>query len=219
MGLATVLGLQADVATVYRDIDELPAALDRVERLAGPHPSLGRRVARASSAAGLTETLTRSSLLVVGAPGGSWFQRQLFGPGHQLAGAAPGGALIVRDAPRRCFHASVDAAGRAIGPDLTAEEARRLVDTPSIPVARGGRIVGVLRLATLAGASDETVIGELMEAPVAVSPTEPLDVIRDLSDFLDGGPVPVVDQRSRLVGIIPAEGKRTDRRSGDSSDA
>ena len=40
-------------------------------------------------------------LVVIGAPGGSWFQRQLFGAGARLQAAAPGGVLVVRqDVPR-----------------------------------------------------------------------------------------------------------------------
>jgi hypothetical protein len=148
---------------------------------------------------------------VVGAPGGSWFQRQLYGPGHQLAGAAPGGAIIVRNAPRRCFHASESAEGRALGPELTAGEARRLVTTPSIPVARDGRLVGVLRYDALETVSDDTLIGELMEAPVAVNPSEALGAIHEVSRFLDNGPVPVVDHRSRLVGLIHSDSERKDR--------
>ena len=40
-----------------------------------------------------------------------------------------------------------------------------------------------------------------MEPPVSVDADEPTDAARELADFLDGGPIPVVDA-DRLVGLI-----------------
>jgi hypothetical protein len=200
--LVETLDLPGELVTVYRRPEELPSAMARIEHLGSEHPGLGRRIARSSSAAGLTDTLSPFTLLVVGAPGGSWFQRQLYGPGHRLAGSAPGGAVVVRTAPRRCFHAATNAAGRAVGPELTAADARRLVTSPATPVAAAGKLVGVLRTAALDDAADETPVGSLMEPPVAVRATEPLDAATELHPFLDEGPVPVVDDQARLIGLV-----------------
>ena len=204
--LSQALGVPAELATVYREIDEMPAAIARIERLSRLHPNLGRRVAHAKSAVGLLDTLDRFNLLVVGAPEGSWFQRQLVGPGQTLADSAPGGAIVVRSAPERCFHASADAAGHAIGPELQVAEARRLVSTPAAPVARNGRLIGLVRERTLASAPDDATVAEVMEAAVAVRPTEPLAAVQELDSFFESSPVPVVDDGSRLVGVVPRSG-------------
>ena len=103
----------------------------------------------------------------------------------------------------RCFHAAVNPAGHTISPDLPIAEARRLVHLPSVPVARHGRIVGVVRRSSLDAAPDGGVVGDVMQIPVAVRATEPIEAIGDVRTYLEDGPVPVVDERTRLVGIIP----------------
>jgi hypothetical protein len=201
--LAGTLRVPGELVTVYRRPEELPGAMQRIDRLGARHPELGRRVAQAPSAAGLTATLNSFNLLVLGAPGGSWPQRQLHGPGHRLADAAPGGAVVVRDAPRRCFHAAADAAGpAAVGPEMSAADARRLVTAPAVPVAAAGKLVGVLRAGALDDAMDESVVGDLMEPPVAVRDIEMLDAAAELVAFFEGAPVPVVDDQANLVGLV-----------------
>lgn len=201
--LAAKLGVPAEIATVYRTPEELPAALARIERLAVSYPELGRRIAHAESAAGLLDTLGSRTLLIAGASEGSWFQRQLWGPGPALASYASGGAIVVRSAPLRCFHAAVNPAGLTISPDLPVTEARRLVRLPSVPVARQGSLVGIVRRRALDIAPDDGVVGDVMEVPIAVRATEPIDAVADVRAHLDDGPVPVVDERTRLVGIVP----------------
>ena len=147
--LAAKLDVPAEIATVYRSAEELPEAMARIERLAPAHPSLGRRIARAESAAGLLDTLGPRTLLVAGALKGSWFQRQLWGPGSALASNSSGGAIVVKSAPLRCFHAAVNPAGHTVSPELPVGEARRLVLTSSAAVARSGRRVGIVRRAAL----------------------------------------------------------------------
>ncbi len=200
------LGLPAELATVYRNEAEHPMALRRLARFAQSHPALEQRAVQASSAASLLELLSSTTLLVLGSPGGSWLQRQLFGPGHRLKVSAPGGALVVRSAPRRCFQAADDAVGAGAGLHLAAGEARRLYAQPVIPVADAGRLVGIVRLASLAGVPDAVELGEVMESPIAVNAGEPLEVVHELSEFLDGGSVPVVDGAGMLIGTIPTNG-------------
>lgn len=202
--LGAKLRVRAELITAYRTPDELPVAMDRLNRLARPHPGLEWRVARSSNAAGLIDALDASTLLLVGAPGGSWFQRQLFGPGHRLLVSAPSGALVVRDAPRRCYHAATDPAGVAVGPRLTIADARRVIEHPVVPVSDEGLLVGVLRASALAAAPGNLPVAELMEAPVAVTAIEDVDAAADLMEFFEGGPVPVVDHTGQLIGTIAA---------------
>ena len=201
--MAAGLGIPGVVATVYRSEEEVEAADQRLERLGAAHPELERHAVQRPSAAKLIETLTPETLLVVGAPGGSWFQRQIYGVGHRLQVKAPGGALLVRDAPRRSFHEVVDAEGTALGPRLRVGDARQVMTHSSAPVADEGRLVGVIRAAAIAEVDPDVLVGDLMEDPVSVGISEEASAAGELVEFLDGGPVPVVDGGGRLVGVIP----------------
>jgi hypothetical protein len=201
--LSATLDVPAELVTVYRDAEELPDAVVRMAKLAAPHPEMGRRIAQSSTVAGVVDTLNSTTLLVVGAPGGSWIQRQLHGPGHRMISGAPGGVVVVRNAPRSCFHEAVDPAGIALGAGLAVEDARRIMATSSVPVAREGRLVGILRADALTSAPAGATVGDLMEPPVAVLATESIAAVDDLRAFLDDGPVPVVDGKARLVGVVP----------------
>jgi hypothetical protein len=201
--LAEVLGVPAELATAYRDPDELPAAIERLNRLAQPHRELGRRVTHEVSAAQLVYTLPPSTLLVVGAPGDSWFHRQMHDPGHRLLDAAPGGSIVVRSAPARAFHDAVPAAGIALSPHMRVGEARRLMAHPVVPVADAGVLVGRLRYAATADASPNATVFDVMEPPIAVGATETATAAAELATFLDSSPIPVVDGAGRLVGVIP----------------
>ena len=101
-------------------------------------------VVRAKSAKALIATLEPDTLLVIGAPGGSWMQRQLLGPGNQLRHAAPGGVIVVRSAEPRCFQKAKQ--GVVVSPWLQVEEARRItLDAAAVPVVADGILVGIVR--------------------------------------------------------------------------
>lgn len=203
--IAAALGVDGALATVHRGDRDRAPSLERLGELAGHHPQLDRTVIESQSVAGLIEVLSPTTLLILGAPGGSWLHRQFFGVGHRLQVAAPGGVIVVRSAPRRCFHRTVDAAGVAVGPHLSAAAARDVVRYEVVPVADAGQLVGVVRLSALREADGHLSVADVMEPPVAVEATEPLTAADDLKDFLDGGPVPVTDRRGRLIGTIPAD--------------
>jgi hypothetical protein len=202
--LATRLGVPAEIATVYRSPEELPAAMARIERLSQAHPNLGRRIARAESAVGLLDTLGPRTLLIAGAPDGSWFHRQLWGPGPASASQSSVGAIVVKSAPLRCFHAAIDPAGHTMSPGLSVAEARRRLYLPSAPVAHDGRLVGIVRRRAIDSAADDAVVGDVMEVPVSVRATESISAVGGVRVYLDDGPVPVVDGRNRLIGIVPS---------------
>jgi len=199
--LGAALGVPAEVATVYRSADELPAAIQRLDGLGRPHPDIGRRAAHAPSAVHLIDTLSPETLLVVGAPEGSWFQRQLYGTGHRLLVSAPAGSVQVRSAPRRAFQAASDATGVAFGSHLTVADARRLVGHRTVPVADGGLLVGILRAAVLDGVPAHLTVADVMEPPVAAHSHHTLSEVEDLRAALDGGPIPIVDDAGYLLGI------------------
>jgi CBS domain-containing protein len=179
------------------------AAEDEAGRLyldqVGEHVErMDRRLERVSSAGELVSRLGDTTLLVLGAPGGSWFQRQFFGPGRRLIHAAPGGIVVVRSSPRRCFQAVEDAI--AIGPLLSVVEATSLSGLPVVPVAIDGKLVGLFR-SGVEGPAGATV-EDVMEDPLFLEADDPVEASADLRSFFDGAPIPVVDRDGRLVGVL-----------------
>ena len=200
--LADRLQVPGELATVFRTEEEAGPATRKLDRLAVDHPNLQRRALQAVDAKGLVATLSATTLLIVGAPGGSWFQRQIFGPGHRLLVAAPGGAVVVRSAPRRCYHEATNPGGVAVSPHLAAADAQALVSYEAVPVADAGKLVGIVRAAALRENAGDSVVADLMEAPVAVSATEPADAAADLEEFFGNSPIPVIDSSGHLLGVI-----------------
>lgn len=206
--IAASLGVPGELTTVFRTETESQGALARLGRLATSHPGLARRSVANSKATVLLEDLDPTALLVVGSPGGSWIHRQLFAPGHKLQAAAPGGAVVVRTAPRRCFQETVDANGIAVSPHLPTSVARTIVSHPAVPVAHQGELVGILRKDALAAAGPHRLVGQIMEPPVSVSATEPVTALAELHEHLEFGPIPVVGPSGQLIGVVPGGSTR-----------
>lgn len=197
------LGVPAVVATVYRSNDEIPAALDRMSRLGADFPNIGKLAINESSATRLVESLDPGTLLVVGAPGGSWMQRHLFGTGHRLVVRAPAGALVVRSAPRRGFQDAICPAGGAIGGGLMVKDALQVLAHPLVPVAEDGRLVGLVRLTALVNADPTLSVSAVMEPPIALAAHEPTAKVAALRQHFGNSPIPVVDSDGYLLGTIP----------------
>lgn len=161
-------------------------------------PGLSPKVVRAGSAKDLVEGLGPGSLLVLGAPGGSWLQRQFFGPGRKLVVSAPGGSIVVRSAPARCFQSMDEPTG--FGPAMPAREALRLLREASAPVVDAGILIGIIDRETLRGAAADAVVGDLAGDAVFVHDTDPIEAVAEVVPAAN--PVPVVDARGRLVGVI-----------------
>jgi CBS domain-containing protein len=196
------LNIPVSAATAYHTNEDQSVATDRLELLTNTVDIDVDQIAIPSGqASAIVESLTPTTLLVIGAPGGSWFQRQLSGPGHKLVVAAPAGAVLVRAEPRRCFMDAHDPASAAMSVHLTLRDAKRMMQDPVAPVVEEGKLVGIVRKRVLFDADDALSVGDIMESSVSVDADEPTDAAAELSDFLDGGPIPVVDQ-DRLVGVI-----------------
>ena len=198
----SALDVPGRMLTVFRSEAEHVAAELRLSSYAGSHPRFSRDALEAPNVKVLLDALSAGSLLVIGAPEGSWFQRQLLGPGPALIGGAPGPSIAVRSAPRRCFHLMRPAAGRAVAPHMAARDALLVTTDPTVPVADGGLLLGIARREALRSASADASVADVMEDPVAVQTTEPTTAADELSEFLDGGPIPVVGEKSELLGLI-----------------
>lgn len=200
--LGRSLDLPSSLMSVFRSEAEREALQERLEEHASKNGLLSVQLLEASSVAAILNALEPNALLIVGAPGGSWLQRQFFGPGHRLAVKAPAGAVVVRHAPRRAFHEMQDAS-LVLGPQMAAGDAIRIAAQAVVPVAESGQLVGLIRIAELLNVAPSTEIGELMEPPVSIEATEPLEAVDELRPFLEGAPVPVVTGDGKLAGCIP----------------
>lgn len=202
--LGATLGVPVTALSV-RDPESSDEDADaRLEQLTGGYDEIETRMIEGKSTTVLVDALDPTTLLVVGAPGGSWFQRQIFGPGHRLQVGAPAGALTVRSAPRRCFHLAVEMRDGVVGAEMSAADARRVVRYPVVSVAHGGELVGVVRSRDLDTASDAAPVRTIMDRPVFVDAAEPATVLAEVAEFFEGGPIPVVDGSHRIVGMIAA---------------
>ena len=91
--LGITMGVPTMAASVYREPDDRESTLPRLESLVAPFPSVrpAPYAETAPSTSLRASTPQRSSSSAH--PGGSWFQRQIYGPGHRLAVRAPAGVL------------------------------------------------------------------------------------------------------------------------------
>jgi len=198
--LSTVLEVPGMLLAASPDDDRDRAAQDVLDHAGSLAPELSRVLSRATDAGDLAKKLPAGSLLVLGAPGGSWLQRKFFGPGRRLAVRAPAGALVVRDAPTRCYQRSE--ASDAFGVEMRVADALRLLRDPAAPVARNGTLVGIVRRPTLLRAHPDAAIETVMEQPVFVRWDAPVGAADELRDDLGGAPVPVVGPHGELIGSI-----------------
>ena len=201
--IAARLHLPVEAVTAVRPGAPRAAARRTVDR-ARATSGIPGRVVEAESAAGLVESIAPSTLLVLGASGGSWLHRQFFGPGARLRTHAPAGTIVVRDAPRRAFHLMSEASG--LSGHLKIQDALAIVTESVTPVVDGGHLIGVVRKAALAEALPDGEVADVMEAPAFVEATDAVDEIGNLVEFYEGSHIPLVDRKGRLVGLLdPAD--------------
>jgi CBS domain-containing protein len=204
--LAYVLGRQMElpVRAIYghRDAGERPRALAVLDDLAGHLQDVDAKAIKTPNPAAMVSELPAGSLLIVGAPGGSWFQRQFFGPGARIRAKAPGGTIVVRHSPPRVYQ--VMQPPTAFGPHMRVADALTLANTQQLIVAEEGRLVGLVPREKLIEAARDLELQDVMESPVLLSPEEGLDHATELTSDYPGRAIPVVDSRQRIIGTICA---------------
>lgn len=200
--LGEAMGVPATLISAFRIPQDRPAALMALELVGRAAPGLSARAVQADSAAGLVGELREGSLLVLGAPGGSFIQRLFLGPGARLRARAPAGAVVVSQAPRRVYQLMSGPNG--VSPLLRAADARRLVTEP-VPVVAEGRPVGLFRPHEAAGMATEVTVADLMEEPVTIGATALVAEARSLMAGRDHPTLAVVDRRGDLIGCLRRE--------------
>jgi len=165
-------------------------------------PNLAVEVIETPSPATMVEEMPAGTLLVVGAPGGSWFHRQFFGPGARMKANAPSGTIIVRSTAARVYQVMKPAI--AFGPDMRVSDALRLSQGRQVVVALDGQLLGVASIGALRAGPPDRELRVVMEEPVFLAADEHIEHATELINQYQGNPVPVVDSRGRLVGTVAA---------------
>lgn len=194
------LGVSGRLITGYRSMDRRPQALRVLRDMASAGVRLPMEALLCERPPELLASLPEGSLVVIGAPGGSWFQRQLFGPGVRLLAAAPAGTLVVRDAPQRVFQVMRPA--RALGPQMRVRDAMEVSSGALVLVAEYGRLIGMVARDHMVGIPGHTSIGDIAEPAVSLSAEELVDDVLLVIDEHDGGPLGVVDHDGALIGTV-----------------
>ena len=198
--LGESLGAPAFMACAYRSNQSREKAVSVVESLFPLVPDLEYRLIGADNPRQLISQLPENCLLVIGAPGGNWFQRVLFGPGARLRQKAAGGVVIARSAPVRVFQ--IMGAPLFVSPYHLAADVLRLHAHRMLAVAENGTLVGVVRRSSLSAAGRGVTVVKVMEAPRAVGQAVPVSDVATHADWFGESPVPVVDDAGRLVGSV-----------------
>jgi hypothetical protein len=197
--IAAGLGADALLVTMATDHSD-EEAKQVLKEMSVRAPEADGQLIVADTAAAFVAALPREGLLILGAPGGSWWQRQFFGAGRRLLHAAPAGAVVVKAVDRRCFHGLVPVT--AFSPLMGTSDAVAVMDGPVAPVVNDHKIIGLVRRSTAATAPAGTTLADVMEDPVFASADDRVADVADLFSHFDGSPIPIVDQDGRLLGGI-----------------
>jgi CBS domain-containing protein len=198
--LGAALGVAAEMISAHQEPADRAAAEATLVRIARALPDLPGRTVAAPSMGALVAQLPARALLVFGAPGGSWFQRMIFGRGARLRHAARAGAVIVRNAPPRVFQ-HIDGAS-FVAPQRTAADVLLTHLESTLAVVDAGRLVGVVRRRALERAAPDARVAELTEPVRGLRLDEPLDAAARLRPLFGGDPMPVVDRYGRFAGSV-----------------
>ena len=177
------------------------AAARIVSRIDVQFPDLSIETIGAASPEAMVQALPSGTLLVVGAPGGSWFQRQFFGPGARIKHKASGGTIVVKAAPVRVYQAMEPPT--AFGPHMRVADALA-VGAGDVVVAAENKLLGVISAAALFAADADADLGELAQEAAFLSPEETIEHALDLVNDTDSTTIPVVDGSGKLIGVYRA---------------
>ena len=191
------LGVESEMLSAIRPGDDPREAEDLLDHIGLSVPEMGGRVVEVEGISDLVESLDEGTLVVFGAPGGSWLQRSMFGPGARLRSKAPAGAIMVRSAPDRVFRWMGDPV--FVSPLRLADDTLRLHHENVLAVADEGMLIGLVRRESLEGAGASPV-GTLMEEALSAKVDETIAEAMVLEPTFGRDPIPVTDHDEHLVG-------------------
>ena len=197
--LGAALGVPCEMVSAAPPASDMDSAREMLESIHEAVPGIEGRVVEVEGVAELVEGLDDGALLVLGAPGGSWLQRAMFGPGARLRRTAQAGAVVVRSAPDRVFHFMGEPV--YVGPLREADDTLRFHSERTLAVADEGRLVGLVRWDRLVRAGSAPV-GSIMEEALSVKVDETITEARELEPEFGHDPIPVTDHDENLVGAL-----------------
>lgn len=203
MTLSHSLGVPAELVSASQPDDDSESASMMLERLGLIVPDLDRRVVEVDALNELVESMEDGTLLVLGASGGSWFKRSVFGAGARLRRTAQAGSVVVRSAPDRVFRFMGEPV--YVAPLRQADDTLRFHEEETLAVADEGRLVGVVRREDLQRAANHPV-ESVMDEALSVKQDETLHDAQVLVPTFGRDPIPVTDHDEYLVGglLLPA---------------
>jgi hypothetical protein len=193
------LGVDAEMLSAIRPGEDPRQAEELLEHIGLSVPESRGRVVEVAGISELMASLEEGTLVVFGAPGGSWLQRSMFGPGARLRSRAPAGAIMVRSAPDRVFRWMGDPV--FVSPLRLADDTLRLHEEKVLAVAAEGLLVGLVRRERLEGAGNAAV-GSLMEDAMSAKVDETIAEAMTLEPTFGRDPIPVTDHDEHLVGAL-----------------
>jgi hypothetical protein len=193
------LGVEAEMLSAIRPGEDPREAEDLLDHIALSVLDTPGRVVEVDGISELVESLEEGTLVVFGAPGGSWLQRSMFGPGARLRSRAPAGAIMVRSAPDRVFRWMGEPV--FVSPLRLADDTLRLHGENVLAVAAEGLLVGLVRRESLESAGDRAV-GSVMEEAVSAKVDETIAEAMTLEPTFGRDPIPVTDHDEHLVGAL-----------------
>jgi CBS domain-containing protein len=197
--LARALGVQGEMVFAAQPGEDHGLGLELLDQIGSQLPDLRRRIVEVEGVSELVDDLGEGALLVLGAPGGSWLQRAMLGPGARLRRTAQAGVVVVRTAPDRVFRFMEEPI--YVGPLRQADDTLRLHNEGTLAVADEGRLVGLVRREKLAVAGEAPVV-TVMEEAVSVKLDETIAEARELKPTFGPDPIPVTDHEEYLVGAL-----------------
>ncbi|MGB7861186.1 MAG: hypothetical protein WBM90_11865 [Acidimicrobiia bacterium] len=195
--LASALQVPSEMVSAFPSQDTSEPATEVLAQIGNRLPGLEGRVVEVEGVAELVDGLDDGALLVLGAPGGSWLQRAMFGPGARLRRTAQAGSVVVRSAPDRVFRFMGEPV--YVAPLRQANDTLRIHSERTLAVADQGRLIGLVRRENLAVAGGASV-GDVMEEALSVRVDETISRAWELEPTFGTDPIPVTDDDEHLVG-------------------
>lgn len=212
IGLAC--GLEVSMIAAYRDDQDRGRALTTIEGVYRQVPGISHRVAQVSHLNDLVQEVPDRALWVLGAPGGNWFQRIIFGKGARLQHRVSHGAVLVRQAPRRVFQHMQDPI--FVGPLRTISDILLLHPEEVMAVVDRARLIGLARRIDLMAAPSQSRVETVMIEPRSVDISAEIGDAIPLAPFFGNSPIPVTDPTGRLVGSLPNHPEQPSAKPSDS---
>jgi len=195
--IGQALGVPFEMVSAAIPGDDPEEASVLLDQLAVEVPEMRSRVVEVEGVTELAEGLEEGALLVLGAPGGTWLQRNVYGPGARLRRTAQAGVILVRSAPDRVFRFMGDPV--YVAPLRHADDTLRTHEEETLAVAEEGILVGLVRREKLAEVGSRPV-GAVMEEAISVRLDETLSEAEELTPTFGEDPIPVTDHDEHLVG-------------------